>query len=164
MFLLLVFILGCIYITGSGDMPGIYSQLFEYKDGFWDLSNAEFGYLLLYAGVLYRHAGYCKKYNAGIWVTVSKPIFYLGYLALVGFILIGVIVVAAIYTGHSSLKLNRADMFATLDGIEQFLMFLLSFLAIYLSTPTSEFKRITNTESSESKNDSENVIYAGYQE
>lgn len=164
MFSLLVFILGLTYITGFGVMPGIFEMVFEYEESLWDLSNAEFGYLLLFAAIMLRHVKYCTRCKLGVWSAVSKPIFYLGYLAIAELIIVGILDLTAIYSGDSSWRVSAADIFSPLDGVEQFFGFIFIFLAVYLSTPTPQLEHISNTESSESVRDSENVIYADYQE
>lgn len=165
--LLLLFIFfSTIFFLGIASILCVYVEFFEYEDSLWDLSNAEIGYLLLFAAVIYRHVSYCRKYKIGIWTTITRPFFALGYLMLVSLAYFGVAVLAALYTGESNLSTELSGVLSGASGAEQLVGFILTVLAIYLATPTSEQKDIISEQAPESPTDSDSNIFTeqNYQE
>lgn len=138
-----------ILLFGVVSIPGVYFELFEYKEGLRDLSNVEIVFLFLFVVIIYRHVSYCFKYKIGIWNSIIRPFYALGALVFVSFAVIGYWI-CILYFDDNAKSIRIEDVFVTPNGIEQLIILTATLLAIYLATPTSASERMASIESPDS--------------
>lgn len=133
-YLFFILIFAGSYYLGVVSIPFIYSEFYEYKEMLWDISNAEIVYVLLLLAVLYRHVVYCVKYKAGLFIAVTWPFSALGGMAIFYLALIG----STGYLSTDSPVRYVLGLITDVEGaINQHVLFISTFLAIYIVSPTS---------------------------
>lgn len=127
-----------IWLVGLWMLIDQQSQIFEYGEGLADVSWHEWGFMLLFVLLLWRHVRYCRHFATGFWRGLSRVLTFQGRLGCVVLALIGSV------TGLDLdviTQLQGELMDTAFDPFIEISAYGLVLLVLYLAAPTTNAAR-----------------------
>lgn len=81
-----------IWLVGLWMLIDQQSQIFEYGEALADVSWHEWGFMLLFVLLLWRHIRYCRHFATGFWRGLSRVLTFQGRLGCVVLALMGSVI------------------------------------------------------------------------
>ena len=129
-----------IWLLGIGLLIAQFSEIFEYGEGLADISWGEWGFMLVFALLLWRHRVYCRHFGWGFWRGLSRLLVFQGSFLALWLVMLGLILGDAWFLGA------RHEWIPTsLDPIMQLIEFGVVLFTLYLAAPTRPASPLPST-------------------
>lgn len=115
-----------IWLLGITQLISLFSGIFEYGEGLSDLSWGEWGFMLVFALLLWRHRVYCQHFGWGRWRGLNRLLAFQGRLLAIALLVLGL----GWFWGTPT-----AQVRTNMDPIVQLVRFGFVLLTLYLAAP-----------------------------
>ena len=118
----------CIWILGLLMLITQSLLIFEYGEGLADVSWHEWGFMLIFALLLWRHVRYCQHFTIGFWSGLSRLLIFQGRLGAVTLTIFGF---------EPELAAQFDPLSTAVDPSIELAAFGIVLLLLYLAAPTT---------------------------
>lgn len=122
-----------LWLLGLLMLPASVWVVFEYDEGFSDISWHEWGFLLLLPVLLWRHVCYCRHFASGFWRGLSRLLTFQGVLSVIHLSSIGFLLFLFLESDDLDVFLHYLSQEHPLSELAALG---LTLLAVYLAAPT----------------------------
>lgn len=132
-----------IWLLGLFSLAALVSEIFEYGEGLADVSWDEWGFMLFFVLLLWRHIRYSQYFATGFWKGLSRLLIFQGRLACAWLSVFGLLVIFEQQAGAPIDLINTVA-----DPVAELTVLGFALLALYLAAPTAPAQRSRSTTTS----------------